>query len=73
VYEGGRETTAASRRRQARPRSKLKKLPIDHHPTPEDLVEEGGHSAHAPLHLVVAPTSGCAGFEPASVPAQGAR
>jgi len=35
------------------------------HEAPEDLVEECGHPAHAPLHLVVTPISGCAGFEPA--------
>ena len=32
---------------------------------PETLTEECGHPQHAPLHLVVTPTSGCAGFEPA--------
>ena len=32
---------------------------------PEDLVEECGHPQHAPLHLMVTPVSGCAGFEPA--------
>ena len=32
---------------------------------PEDIVEECGHPQHAPLHLMVTPISGCAGFEPA--------
>ncbi len=32
---------------------------------PEDVVEECGHPQHAPLHLMVTPISGCAGFEPA--------
>ncbi len=32
---------------------------------PETLVEECGHPRHAPLHLKVTPSSGCAGFEPA--------
>lgn len=31
----------------------------------DDMVEECGHPQHAPLHLVVTPISGCAGFEPA--------
>jgi hypothetical protein len=35
------------------------------HEAPENLVEECGHPAHAPLHLVVTPISGCRGFEPA--------
>ena len=35
------------------------------HEGPEDLIEECGHPKHAPLHLVVTPTSGCDGFEPA--------
>lgn len=30
---------------------------------PEALVEQCGHPEHAPLHLVVTPISGCAGFE----------
>jgi hypothetical protein len=34
------------------------------HEAPETLVEECGHPQHAPLHLVVTPISGCAGFEP---------
>ena len=33
---------------------------------PEDLTEECGHPQHAPLHLLVTPVSGCAGFEPAN-------
>lgn len=32
---------------------------------PEDMIEECGHPKHAPLHLVVSPNSGCAGFEAA--------
>jgi hypothetical protein len=32
------------------------------HQAPEDLVDECGHPAHAPLHLKVTPISGCAGF-----------
>jgi hypothetical protein len=32
---------------------------------PESLTEECGHPQHAPLHLIVTPISGCAGFEPA--------
>lgn len=36
------------------------------HEAPEDFVEECGHPRHAPLHLVVTPISGCAGFEPAA-------
>jgi hypothetical protein len=32
---------------------------------PEDLREECGHPQHEPLHLVVTPVSGCAGFAPA--------
>lgn len=35
------------------------------HEAPEDLVEECGHPQHEPLHLVVTPISGCAGFEAA--------
>ena len=38
------------------------------HEAPEDLVEECGHPAHAPLHLKVTPISGCMGFEPAPAP-----
>ena len=34
------------------------------HEAPETLIEECGHPAHAPLHLVVTPISGCQGFEP---------
>ena len=30
---------------------------------PEDITEECGHPQHAPLHLIVTPISGCAGFE----------
>ena len=30
---------------------------------PEDVTEECGHPQHAPLHLLVTPISGCAGFE----------
>jgi hypothetical protein len=30
---------------------------------PDDLVEQCGHPSHAPLHLMVTPISGCAGFE----------
>lgn len=33
---------------------------------PEDLTDECGHPKLAPLHLVVTPTSGCDGFEPAA-------
>lgn len=33
---------------------------------PESLTEECGHPQHAPLHLIVTPTSGCTGFEPAN-------
>jgi hypothetical protein len=40
------------------------------HEAPEALREECGHPAHAPLHLVVTPLSGCAGFAPASVSAR---
>lgn len=35
------------------------------HVAPEDFVEECGHPQHEPLHLVVTPISGCAGFVPA--------
>ena len=35
------------------------------HEAPEDFTDECGHPQHAPLHLVVTPISGCAGFEPA--------
>jgi hypothetical protein len=35
------------------------------HEAPENLIEECGHPEHAPLHLMVTPMSGCAGFEPA--------
>lgn len=31
---------------------------------PEDLVEECGHPKNSPMHLKVAPHSGCDGFEP---------
>ena len=34
---------------------------------PETLIEECGHPKHAPLHLVVTATSGCDGFQPASL------
>lgn len=34
------------------------------HEAPETLIEECGHPQLAPLHLVVTPISGCAGFEP---------
>lgn len=34
------------------------------HEAPETLIEECGHPAHAPLHLVVTPISGCQGFQP---------
>ena len=40
------------------------------HEAPENLLEECGHPAHAPLHLKVTPLSGCQGFEPAPLPAQ---
>ena len=33
---------------------------------PEDVTEECGHPQHAPLHLLVTPISGCAGFERAA-------
>jgi hypothetical protein len=36
------------------------------HEAPEKLVEECGHPTLAPLHLMVTPISGCAGFEPAA-------
>jgi len=36
------------------------------HEAPESFREECGHPDHAPLHLVVTPISGCAGFVPAS-------
>lgn len=39
------------------------------HEAPEDLIEECGHPALSPLHLVVTPISGCAGFEPVQMPA----
>lgn len=32
---------------------------------PADLVADCGHPSMAPLHLQVAPTSGCAGYSPA--------
>jgi hypothetical protein len=35
------------------------------HEAPEDFTDECGHPQHAPLHLVVTPISGCAGYEPA--------
>jgi hypothetical protein len=35
------------------------------HEAPETLTEECGHPSLAPLHLIVTPLSGCAGFEPA--------
>lgn len=31
---------------------------------PGEFTDECGHPQHAPLHLKVSPTSGCAGFEP---------
>ncbi len=34
---------------------------------PEGYVDECGHPAHAPLKLVVTPTSGCSGFLSAKV------
>jgi hypothetical protein len=34
------------------------------HEAPETLIEECGHPQHAPLHLIVTPISGCAGFQP---------
>ena len=39
------------------------------HEAPETLVEECGHPQLAPLHLVVTPISGCAGFEPVAAQA----
>ncbi|HYE17771.1 MAG TPA: hypothetical protein VEA69_04965 [Tepidisphaeraceae bacterium] len=33
---------------------------------PETMVEECGHPQHRPLHLMVTPVSGCAGFAPAT-------
>jgi hypothetical protein len=36
------------------------------HEAPENLRVECGHPAHAPLHLVVTPISGCQGFTPAA-------
>jgi hypothetical protein len=38
------------------------------HEAPENLVEECGHPSHAPLHLMVTPISGCAGFQAAPEP-----
>ena len=35
------------------------------HEAPEDLLEACGHPNNQPLHLMVTPTSGCAGFEAA--------
>lgn len=35
------------------------------HTADEKVVEECGHPKHALLHLMVTPTSSCAGFEPA--------
>ena len=35
------------------------------HEAPEDFTDECGHPQHAPLHLIVTPISGCAGYEPA--------
>jgi hypothetical protein len=35
------------------------------HEAPEAFRVECGHPEHAPLHLVVTPLSGCAGFVPA--------
>jgi hypothetical protein len=40
------------------------------HEAPETLREECGHPTFAPLHLVVTPLSGCAGFIPAAAPAR---
>ena len=40
------------------------------HEAPETLREECGHPRLAPLHLIVTPVSGCAGFEPAPMPMQ---
>ncbi|HZW08527.1 MAG TPA: hypothetical protein VFF69_01360 [Phycisphaerales bacterium] len=34
---------------------------------PDDLLEPCGLPQHEQLHLMVTPSSGCAGFEPASV------
>lgn len=39
------------------------------HEAPETLIEECGHPQLAPLHLVVTPISGCAGFEPVAAQA----
>ena len=33
------------------------------HEAPDDLVEECGHPNNKPIHLMVTPISGCAGFE----------
>lgn len=38
------------------------------HEAPEGLVEECGHPSLAPLHLMVTPISGCAGFQAAPEP-----
>ena len=38
------------------------------HEAPENLVEECGHPSLAPLHLMVTPISGCAGFQAAPEP-----
>jgi hypothetical protein len=40
------------------------------HEAPESLREECGHPSHAPLHLIVTPLSGCAGFTPAMASAR---
>lgn len=36
------------------------------HEAPVDMVAECGHPSNAPLHLLVTPISGCAGFEAAT-------
>jgi hypothetical protein len=41
------------------------------HEAPEDLTDKCGHPQHAPLNLIVTPTSGCAGFEPAEEQSRG--
>lgn len=43
------------------------------HEAPEDFIEECGHPQHEPLHLIVTPISGCAGFAPAPEAAQATR
>jgi hypothetical protein len=41
------------------------------HEAAESFIEECGHPAHAPLHLVVSPISGCQGFEPVAESVRG--